>query len=294
MMDSSSRRGWPDLSSRTPGAEPGAEEHAAPERWLPDRGQKHLHRFFIPPSWIRGNRVTVTGPQAQQMFRVLRMRAGDKLIVLDNSGWEIETLLVSVDRDSVEGEVVRRRLAASEPRTKISLHQGVLRSSRLELVLQKCTELGVVEFVPVITDRCIMSDLETVENKRRRWESIIQEAAEQCRRSRKPVLQTAVLLQQAFEHVSHRGGLSLILWEGDDGVPIQDALCRVTRGQTGSPRPFGVSLFVGPEGGFSPGEVDMARRYGLVPVTMGPRILRAETAGVVAAALVLYELGDMR
>jgi 16S rRNA (uracil1498-N3)-methyltransferase len=222
------------------------------------------------------------------------MREGDRVIVLDNSGWEIETVLLSVDRDSVEGEVVRRRLAGSEPRTKISLHQGVLRSSRLEYVLQKGTELGVVEFAPVITDRCIMSDLETVEKKRRRWESIIQESAEQCRRSRKPVLRAAVLLQQAFEQVSHGGGLSLILWEGDDGIPIRDALRGVSGGEKGDPPPFSVSLFVGPEGGFSPGELDTALRYGLVPVTMGPRILRAETAGVVAAALVLYELGDMR
>jgi 16S rRNA (uracil1498-N3)-methyltransferase len=103
-----------------------------------------------------------------------------------------------------------------------------------------------------------------------------------------------VLLQQALEQVGHGGGLSLILWEGDGGIPIQDALRGVSGRQEGTPPPFSISLFVGPEGGFSPAELDTARRYGLVPVTMGPRILRAETAGIVAAALVLYELGDMR
>ena len=118
-----------------------------------------MHRFFIPPSWIRGNRVTITGPQAHQIANVLRMRSGELIAVLDNSGWVIEVQLTSVDGNAVNGEVQRRRLSAREPRTKVSLYQGVLRSNRFEFVLQKGTELGVVEFVPVIADRCVMSDL---------------------------------------------------------------------------------------------------------------------------------------
>jgi 16S rRNA (uracil1498-N3)-methyltransferase len=252
-----------------------------------------MHRFFIPPSWIRGNRVTVTGPQAHQIANVLRMRPGELIAVLDNSGWVIEVRLTSVDGNAVNGEVQRRRLSVREPRTKVSLYQGALRSNRFEFVLQKGTELGVVEFVPVIADRCVMSDLEVVEKKRRRWEMIIQEASEQSRRGRKPVLRSTALFPQVCEQVRHSGGLSLILWEEEGKTPLRDVLRGVSSGDRDD-RPFAVNFLVGPEGGFTAGEIDVARRYGLAPVSLGPRILRSETAATVAAAIILYELGDLQ
>lgn len=259
-----------------------------------------MHRFFVPPSWVQGNEVTITGPQAHQIARVLRMRPGDGVIVLDNSGWELEVQLVSVDRTMVKGEVLHRKLSGGEPRTKISLYLGVLRSNRFEFVLQKGTELGVVQFVPVIADRCVESDLEAVEMKLRRWEWIIQEAAEQCRRGRKPALRSAVLFLQACEQARQSGGLSLIPWEGEKSTSLrhllqqspQDAMTEIANHEQRWP-PFAINLFIGPEGGFTPDEIAIARRYGLVPVTLGPRILRAETASVVAAATILYELGDL-
>lgn len=260
-----------------------------------------MHRFFIPPSWVEGNQITITGPQAHQIARVLRMSPGDLIIALDNSGWEIEVRLTSVDRASVKGEVLHRRLAGGEPHTKISLYQGVLKSNRLEFTLQKGTELGVVQFIPIIADRCVVSDLDAAENKRRRWEWIIQEAAEQCRRGRKPALRSAVLFPQACEQARQSQGLSLILWEEEKVARLRDVLrspppsfgVRSARRREQSWPPFTLNLFIGPEGGFTLQEIDIAERYGLVPVTLGPRILRAETAGIIAAAAILYELGDL-
>jgi 16S rRNA (uracil1498-N3)-methyltransferase len=256
-----------------------------------------MHRFFIPPSWIEGNEVTITGPQAHQIANVLRMRPGDLVIVLDNSGWEIEVSLVSVHKSAVEGEVLHRRLAGGEPRTKISLYQGVLKSNRFEFVLQKGTELGVVQFLPIIAERCVVSDLDAVEKKRQRWAWIIQEAAEQCRRGRKPELHSAILFPQACEQTRRSAALSLILWEQEKASSLRDLLRKASPGSSEgkAPRrsPFAINLFVGPEGGFTEEEVAVGRRYGLVPVTLGPRILRAETAGIVAATAVLYELGDL-
>jgi 16S rRNA (uracil1498-N3)-methyltransferase len=249
-----------------------------------------MQRFFIPPAWIRGNDVSVMGPQAHQIAHVLRMRPGDVVVFLDNSGWEIETRLSFVDSHAVRGTVVRRRLSTAEPHTKISLYQSVLKSNRLEYVLQKGTELGIVEFVPLLADRCVMSDLDALERKHERWERIIQEAAEQSRRGRKPTLRSAALLPQACEQIARAGGLSLILWEGEEQLALHDLL-RSPRMRAA--RPFIVNLIVGPEGGFTASEVDVARRYDVLPVHLGPRILRAETAGIVAAAVILYELGDM-
>jgi 16S rRNA (uracil1498-N3)-methyltransferase len=252
-----------------------------------------MQRFFVPPSWIEDNHVTLTGPQAHQIAHVLRMRPGDLIMVLDNSGWEIETQLVSVERHAVRGEVLRRGLAGGEPRTKISLYQGVLRGKNFELVLQKGTEVGIVEFVPVITERCLISDLNAVEKKRPRWEMILQEAAEQCRRGRKPVLRSTMLFPKACERVRQRRGLALVPWEEEGHLNLRDMLRNEPAGHTGGWPPMSVDLFVGPEGGFAPDEVDLAQRYGIVPVTLGPRILRAETAGLVSAAAILYELGDL-
>jgi 16S rRNA (uracil1498-N3)-methyltransferase len=261
---------------------------------LGDRmGVADMHRFFVPQSWIQGNRVIVTGRQAHQIARVLRMRTGDLVMVLDNSGWEIETQLLSVDPNVVTGEVQRRRLSQSEPRTKISLYQAVLKGSSFQFVLQKGTELGIVEFVPIIADRCVMSDLEAVEKKRLRWESIIQEASEQCRRGRKPALRTAMLFPQVCEKVRHSGGLALILWEEERQTSLRFALRGTPQGQDQRSAPFSVHLVVGPEGGFTRQEIVVARNYGLVPITLGPRILRGETAGLVAASAILYELGDL-
>ncbi len=244
-----------------------------------------MHRFFIPSHWIQANHVTITGPQAHQIARVLRMRPGDEIIVLDNSGWEIETRLTAVKGEQVQGDVLRRRLSAAEPHTKIGLYQSVLKGSRFEWVLQKGTELGVVEFVPLITERCILSDLNAVEKKRPRWERIIQEAAEQCRRGRKPALRDPLLFPQGCERARRAGGLALIPWEEEESTSLREILAGTSL--------FTVHLFIGPEGGFAPDEVDLARRYGLQPVTLGPRILRAETAGIAAVTAILFALGDL-
>jgi len=252
-----------------------------------------MHRFFIPPDWIQDNIVTVTGPQARQISRVLRMRPGDELLVLDNSGWEVQTRLLSVERDTARGEVLRRRLAAGEPRTKISLYQAMLKSKKFEYVLQKCTELGVVEFVPLITERCVISDLNTAETKLGRWRWIIQEAAEQSRRGRLPSLRPSMLFPQACDQARQRGGLALAPWEEEGQISLRQVLRTAPEGHEKSWPPLTISLFIGPEGGFSAAEVELARRYGLLPVTLGPRVLRAETAGLVAAAAILYDQGDL-
>jgi len=252
-----------------------------------------MHRFFVPPAWIQGDEVRISGPQAHQIADVLRMQPGDHILVLDNSGWEIETHLTAVDRHTVRGDVLKRRLSEAEPHTKVSLWQGVLKGKRLEFTLQKGTELGIVEFVPVISSRCVLSDLASVEQKRERWEWIIQEAAEQSNRGRKPVLRATSLFPQACEKLQGSGGLALMLWEEEKRTTLRDVLRQAPPGFSGRFPPFTVHLMVGPEGGFTREEAEIARGYGVVTIGLGPRILRGETAGVVAAALVLYELGDL-
>jgi 16S rRNA (uracil1498-N3)-methyltransferase len=247
------------------------------------------HRFFIPPEWLTGNAVAIAGPQAHQIARVLRMRPGDRLVVLDDSGWEFEVHLLAVQPELVRGEVVGRRLAAGEPHTRITLYQGVLKGDHFELVLQKGTELGIVGFVPLVTARTVALDRDAPGKKHPRWQSIVQEAAEQSRRGRKPALRPAMPFAQACEEVSRCAELKLLPWEEES----QTSMRGVLRAADPAGKEAAVHLFVGPEGGFTRDEVELARGYGLLPVTLGRRILRAETAGLVAAAAILYEWGDL-
>jgi 16S rRNA (uracil1498-N3)-methyltransferase len=249
-----------------------------------------MHRFFVPPEWINGRQVTLSEDTAHQIRHVLRMGAGDRVIVLDDSGWEREVELSHVGQNVAMGYVVAERLAAGEPRTRISLYQGVLKAQKLEWVLQKGTELGLVEFVPLVCERSVVGDLEDVDRKLGRWQRIIREAAEQSRRGRQPVLRPAMLFTQACQRAMRSGGLSLVPWEEEKAAGLKLALSAESGG---GKRPFSLSLFIGPEGGLTLDEIKVARSYQVQPVSLGPRILRAETAGLVAAAAILYELGDL-
>jgi 16S rRNA (uracil1498-N3)-methyltransferase len=258
-----------------------------------------MHRFFISPTQLEGDEVTITGAAVHHIRNVLRLRTGTHIMVLDNSGWERTTEIVELGQDHVVGKVLSKALASGEPRTKVSLFQGVLKGSHFELVLQKGTELGIVEFVPVISQRCVISGLEDVNKRTRRWQRILQEAAEQSRRGRLPNLQPAMVFAQACDRAKRAGGLSLILWEEEEKVNLKLVFGKEQKKSKGKKmpkfpsRPFSVNLFIGPEGGFTAQEVTLAQRYGIVPITLGPRILRAETAGLVAASAILYELGDL-
>jgi 16S rRNA (uracil1498-N3)-methyltransferase len=258
-----------------------------------------MHRFFVSPDQFENDKVAISGPAVHQIRNVLRLSPGDHIVVLDNSGWEREAEIVVVGQEQVVGEVLSKTLATGEPRTKVSLYQGVLKGSHFELVLQKGTELGIVEFVPLISQRCTIAGLDDVNKKRERWQHIIQEAAEQSRRGSLPHLQMAVLFSQACERSKRTGGLSLMPWEEEKAVNLKRVFGKEGKEARGKKapsfpsRPFSINLFIGPEGGFTPEEVTLAQRYNIIPITLGPRILRAETAGLVTTAAIFYELGDL-
>jgi len=260
-----------------------------------------MDRFFIPPDWLKDDTVTLQGSVVHQIRNVLRCRPGDVIVVLDDSGWEYSVRLVSVEREQVAGLIEHKVLARTEPRAKITLYQSMLKGRKFERVLQQGTELGIVEFVPMLTARCVIASLDSVSQpKLGRWQRVVLEAAEQSQRGRLPRLHTALLFPQACER-ARRADLALLPWEGEKLRSLRSMLAQDPDQSLpivqGKPlpvrRPFSISIFIGPEGGFTPQEVDQARRYGVVPVSLGPRILRAETAALAATTAVLYHLEDM-
>jgi len=251
-----------------------------------------MHRFFVAPDALERHPVLLDGEQGHQIRRVLRMRPGERATLLDNRGWAYEASLVSYGDSNVQFEIIRRWAATGEPHTHITLYQAVLKGERFGWALQKGTEVGVSQFVPVVCARTVVDDLNTAEQKRERWERIIQEAAEQSGRARLPVLAPVRTFETAVRTGSSpsiaSAPLRLILWEEEVVTTLRQALagCNLASGVS-------IEVMVGPEGGFTVGEVCLAEQCGAQRITLGPRILRAETAGVVAAAAILYEAGEM-
>jgi 16S rRNA (uracil1498-N3)-methyltransferase len=247
-----------------------------------------MQRFFVAPALLQRGQVYFTPEQSRQIAVVLRLQPGDAVAVLDNAGWLYDVTLSAVSPSATLGTVRARRLAPGEPRMKVTLYPALLKSDKLEFVLQKCTELGVSSFVPTVSDRCNVGAGISA-NKRERWERIIAEAAEQSERGRLPALHEVMLFPHACEQAR---GLSLIAWERGERRSLRDELAAHT-GEGPGQRPFALNLFVGPEGGFTEAEVERARSYGIIPVSLGPRILRAETASMVGSTLLLAYTGDL-
>jgi 16S rRNA (uracil1498-N3)-methyltransferase len=247
-----------------------------------------MHRFFVPAEWIEKNKVTLMGRVAHQVKNVLRMRPGRKIIILDNSGQEYFVNLNHVAKNVVVGEIYDRQPAEGEPALHLCLYQGMLKAQKFEWVLQKGTELGISEFVPVVCERSVLSDVENIDEKKIRWGRIIREAAEQCGRGKLPLLRPATMFGQACQRAIRTEGLSLIGWEGENEADLKSSLLAVA-----SP-PLQVKLFIGSEGGYTLDEVRLASGYNILPVGLGRRILRAETAGLVAAAAIFYQFDALK
>lgn len=235
-----------------------------------------MHRFFVPPFT---DEVVFTPEQARQMTAVLRLNPGDGVVALDNSGWEYEVELVDVSRKRATAVVRHKRLCANEPAIHLTLYQSLLKRDNFEWVLQKGTELGVSRFVPLVTSRTVARP----PKKPDRWQRILTEAAEQCRRGCIPELAEPHNLADALRQLP-AGTTAVIPWVGAKGVGLGDVL---TGGETA------VALFIGPEGGFTPDEIALAQQHHVRPVTLGKRTLRAETAAVAGTAVIMQLAGEL-
>jgi len=249
-----------------------------------------MQRFFVPPSALTGQQVHFLPEQARQMSRVLRLRPGAEVWALDGSGQEWRVRLQSVTDGAAWGDVLEQRRVEAEPqRVRLTLYLGLTQREKFEWMLQKCTEAGAAAFVPVLSARSLVQQVSEVEAKRERWQRILREAAEQSGRGCVPVLQPAQRLTAALPQCLAQHALTLLAWEDEH----EQGLGAVLRAQAERhPRPLQLAIWVGPEGGFAADEVQLARQVGVMPVSLGRRILRMETAALAVTLLALHYLED--
>ena len=246
-----------------------------------------MHRFFVPAEYLHTDTVALSGPITHQMTRVLHLRAGEHILLLDNTGTAYEVRLDHVSPKQVVGCIVEISQPQTEPQVHMTLLQALPKERKLDWVLQKGTELGVSNFVPLLTARTLSGSRERPDAvKLDRWRRIVMEAAEQSGRVLIPEISPALTLAEACK--PHPKALSLIAAVGTGSEPL-----RTTLDGLRNQRPQTIRLFVGPEGGFTAQEVDQARAAGALPISLGPRVLRTETAGLVAVSAILYALGEL-
>ncbi|NLX43705.1 MAG: 16S rRNA (uracil(1498)-N(3))-methyltransferase [Chloroflexi bacterium] len=245
-----------------------------------------IHRFFVPAQSLVQDPIVLGDDLAHQLSRVLRLSPRDRIDLLDGSGsaWRVELLQVN------PGRCLATRLYSfpvdTESRLPLVLYQALPGGRKFDLVLQKATELGATRIVPITASRSVRdAAAEVTESTRRRWLRIVQEAAEQSGRGRLPAIAGLSTLEQAAQEVV-KGELALVGALESATVPIRTAL-----EQVGS-LPSAVRLFVGPEGGFQVDEIERLQAVGVLAVSMGPRILRTETAGLAMLAVVACALGE--
>lgn len=242
-----------------------------------------MHRFFVPAESLQTAEISLPREISQQICRVLRLKIGSEILLLDDLGYEYASRLTEVNEVQCTASILSKQTSPGEPATQITLLIGLTQREKFELILQKCTEIGVTTFIPIITTRTLIQKTSDADDKSPRWKKIIQEAAEQSHRGRIPMLSPALKYADALAQSKTDDALKLILWEDESNLSIKQQL-RAFEGNQ-------VSLIIGPEGGLSAEEVELAKASGYIPVSLGKRILRMETAAIHAAGIVLYELG---
>lgn len=254
-----------------------------------------MYHFFVEPFQIHTEDVEILGGDVNHIKNVLRMKAGEEVMISDGFGHEYLCRVEEFLENSVRARILEQRDVAAELPSRIVLFQCLPKGDKMELIIQKAVELGAAEIVPVSSKRCVVKlDAKKEENKRKRWQAIAESAAKQSGRAIIPKVKPAVNFLKALKQ-SEELDVRLIPYEcagelledGHDSAmdKTRSLLSDIHRGQS-------VGVFIGPEGGFEKEEVDAAIKAGTKPVTLGKRILRTETAGLCILSVLMFRLEE--
>ena len=242
-----------------------------------------MPKYFVLPESITEDTIVITGEDAKHLATVLRSEKGDCVEVCDGCGTDYCCEITDVDKKEVILKINEKTTCQSEPKTKITLFQGLPKADKMEMIIQKCVELGIEKIVPVATHRAVVKlDKKDSLKKIERWQKIAESAAKQSGRGIIPQIGDVITFKEAVKLGAMAQG-AIIPYEHEEKRGIREFV----KSFSGSE----VAIFIGPEGGFADEEIAVAMENGISSVSLGKRILRTETAGMATVAILLYELG---
>jgi len=245
-----------------------------------------MQRYFVSKNQIMNNQVVIIGDDVKHITKVLRSKIGDLMICSNGEGIDVVAKIVKIDKEQVFAEIIETFNETRESPIKVILAQGLPKADKMDFIIQKGTEIGVSEFLPFTSERTIVQ-LDTNKQKKRieRWQKIAKEAAEQAHRSVIPKIHSVITWKQLLQKMQHE--FSLIAYEKENTMTLYQTL-------TDHLDQIKILFVIGPEGGFSASEIEEAKKQGAISVSLGTRILRTETAGLVGVANILYQLEGKR
>lgn len=247
-----------------------------------------MARFFIKQEDIDSDYINVSGDDFKHIKNVLRLRIGENITLCDGQKTDYNCVIHSFDDNRVTAEIIDKRENPGEPDFDVVLFQGIAKGDKMDLIIQKCVELGVSSVVPMLTERTVVNfkSQNDKDNKRKRWQKIAEEAAKQSERGIVPDIKEIV---KPHEISLKEFDLIIIPYEEEMEVSLKSVLSVIQKDK----RPSKIAVFIGPEGGFEKKEMILVRNSGGISVTLGPRILRTETAGLTVISILMYEFSAM-
>ena len=243
-----------------------------------------MHHFFVTPQQVSGDKIRIEGGDVNHMKNVLRMKLYEKAEISDGESRTYLCEVEAYEEDVAVLHILEEMEADTEPASKLYLFQGLPKSDKMELIVQKAVELGVYQVIPVAMKRSVVRlDDKKAVKKADRWNSIAESAAKQAGRSRIPEVTMPLSYKEALK-MAEELDVTLLPYELAGGMEVtREVIRQIKSGQS-------VGIFIGPEGGFEPEEVDAAVSMGAKVITLGRRILRTETAGLATLAVLMFEL----
>lgn len=249
-----------------------------------------MSRFFVRKEDVQEGFIVIRGEDVHHIKNVLRLSRGSRLTVSDGNGTDYTVEISKMCSNCIYADIVNASQSKTEPPLEITLFQGVPKQEKMDFIIQKSVELGVRRIVPLLTERTVVrfGSERDKENRLKRWQRVAVEAAKQCNRSIVPEVTVPLDFNEGIKLVED-SQLSFIAYEKESDSSLKNYF------KTGNMQ-HGISkaaVIIGPEGGFSEQEIDRAISLRAVPITLGPRIFRTETAGLVVLSIIMYELGDI-
>jgi 16S rRNA (uracil1498-N3)-methyltransferase len=245
-----------------------------------------MKRFFVTPEEISEPGGSIRGSQVNHIRNVLRMKPGEHAILLDGSGYEYEVAFTLLTPDHVDFAILKKTRANYESPIRLMVAQAFLKDKKMDFLVRHLTEMGMCTWIPLFTEHAVPRlDGNKITTRVKRWQTISSEAVKQCRRTIVPEICTPLPFRKWIA-AGPEADLKLAFWEKET-VPLKAVAPEK------SPSLRSVLVLIGPEGGFSDAEMDLARSAGFLTASIGPRILKAETAAVAICALAQYLYGDM-